>query len=160
MPGDEWQKLANLRLLLAYMFTRPGKKLLFMGTELAVLDGMESRREPSTGIWSMTRARGAFVRFVVELSALYKREPAFWRDDSEWEGFRWIDVADKENSVLSYARRSGESRSIVVLPTSRRVPRERYRIGVPEVGRYECCCRPTTRDWGGTGHASFACGRR
>ena len=118
------------------MFTRPGKKLLFMGTELAPSDewnhDTESplasrRRSEPRGVWAIRRAARAALR----------AQPAFWRDDSDVGGFRWIDVADKENSVLSYVRRSGDSRAIVVLNLTP-MPRERYRIGVPEGGRYEC----------------------
>jgi 1,4-alpha-glucan branching enzyme len=154
MPGDEWQRLANLRLLLGYMFTRPGKKLVFMGIELA--DPTEWNHDASLP-WHLADdpSRGAFVRFVTELSSLYKREPAFWRDDSTWEGFRWVDVADRENSVLSYERKSGDSRAIVVLNFTP-LPRERYRIGVPEGGRYECVLSTDDARWGGSGYASFA----
>ena len=154
MPGDEWQRLANLRLLLAYMFTRPGKKLVFMGIELAV--PREWNHDESLP-WHLADdpSRVAFVRFVAELSSLYKREPAFWRDDSTWEGFRWIDVADNENSVLSYERKSGDSRTIVVLNFTP-LPRERYRIGVPEGGRYECVLSTDDTRWGGSGYESFA----
>jgi 1,4-alpha-glucan branching enzyme len=154
MPGDEWQKLANLRLLLAYMFTRPGKKLVFMGTELAV--PTEWNHDASLP-WHLgdTPNRAAFVRFVAQLAALYKEKPAFWQDDSTWEGFRWIDVADKENSVLSYERKAGDSRAIVVLNLTP-LPRERYRIGVPEGGQYQCVLSTDDAQWGGTGLASFA----
>ena len=154
MPGDDWQKLANLRLLLAYMFTRPGKKLLFMGMELAV----PSEWNHDAGLpWHLANepSRAAFGRYVAQLAALYAREPAFWRDDSTWEGFRWIDVADKENSVLSYERSSGDSRAIIVLNFTP-LPRERYRIGLPEGGRYECLLSTDDAQWGGTGHGSFA----
>ena len=153
MPGDEWQKLANLRLLLAYMFTRPGKKLLFMGSELAV----PSEWNHDTSLpWHLAdeQSRAAFGRYVARLAALYKQEPAFWRNDSTWDGFRWIDVADKENSVLSYERQADDSRAIVVLNLTP-IPRERYRIGVPEGGRYECVLSTDDSMWGGTGRGSF-----
>src|SRR3954463_6922759 len=89
MPGDEWQKLANLRVLLAYMFTRPGKKLMFMGTELAT--PAEWNHDNSLP-WHLADepSRGAFGRYVSHLAELYKQDPAFWRDDPTWEGFAWI----------------------------------------------------------------------
>src|SRR6266496_4281721 len=106
MPGDEWQKLANLRVMLAYMFTRPGKKLLFMGTELAPWS--EWNHDTSLD-WHLRDLpnRAAFGQFLARLGTVYKQEPALWRDDASWEGFSWIDVADKENSVIAYVRRAG-----------------------------------------------------
>jgi 1,4-alpha-glucan branching enzyme len=153
MPGDEWQKLANLRLLLAYMFTRPGKKLVFMGTELA--PPAEWDHDASLP-WHLASEpnRASFARFVARLSALYKQHPAFWRDDPTWQGFSWIDVADKENSVLSYQRTSGDSSAIVVLNLTP-VPRQHYRIGVPVGGRYEYLLSTDDREWGGSGYGAM-----
>ncbi len=153
MPGDEWQKLANLRLLLAYMFTRPGKKLLFMGTELA--PWTEWNHDVSLD-WHLRDqpSRAAFGNFVKQLSALYKARPALWRDDSSWEGFSWIDVADKENSVIAYVRRAGESHVVVVLNLTP-VPRERYRVGVPSSGRYTRLLSSDDQAWGGSGYGHF-----
>ncbi|HMA22772.1 MAG TPA: alpha amylase C-terminal domain-containing protein, partial [Gemmatimonadaceae bacterium] len=154
MPGDEWQKLANLRLMLAYMFTRPGKKLLFMGTELA--PWTEWNHDASLD-WHLRDVpnRAAFGRFVARLARMYKQEPALWRDDASWEGFSWIDVADKENSVIGYVRRSGQSH-IVILLNLTPVPRERYRVGVPASGRYARLLSTDDEDWGGSGYAAFA----
>jgi 1,4-alpha-glucan branching enzyme len=154
MPGDEWQKLANLRVLLAYMFTRPGKKLMFMGTELAPPG--EWNHDVSLP-WHLASepSRAAFGRYVARLAALYKEEPAFWRDDPTWEGFTWVDVADKENSVLSYLRRAGDAHFVVVLNLTP-VPRERYRVGVPASGTYDCVLSTDGPEWGGTGFGAFA----
>jgi 1,4-alpha-glucan branching enzyme len=153
MPGDEWQKLANLRLMLAYMFTRPGKKLLFMGTELAPWS--EWNHDASLD-WHMRDVpnRSAFGNFVARLATLYKTEPAWWRDDASWEGFNWIDVADRDNSVISYLRRSGSSHAVVVLNLTP-VPREQYRVGVPQSGRYLRLLSTDDREWGGSGYAEF-----
>jgi 1,4-alpha-glucan branching enzyme len=153
MPGDEWQKLANLRLMLAYMFTRPGKKLVFMGTELA--PWTEWNHEASLD-WHLRDVpnRAAFGRFVARLASVYKQEPALWRDDTRWEGFNWIDVADKENSVIAYVRRAGESHVVVLLNLTP-VPRARYRVGVPENSRYTRLLSTDDEDWGGSGYAAF-----
>ena len=94
MPGDEWQKLANLRLLLAYMFTRPGKKLLFMGTELAPWTRVESRRESRLASARRSASRRVLCASSRGSARCTSDEPALWRDDSSWEGFGWIDVAD------------------------------------------------------------------
>jgi 1,4-alpha-glucan branching enzyme len=149
MPGDEWQKLANLRVLLAYMFTRPGKKLVFMGTELAPWS--EWNHDASLD-WHLLEdpKRLAFSRFVTRLAQVYKDEPALWRDDQTWNGFGWIDVEDRDNSVISYVRRTEGSHVVVVLNLTP-VPRERYRIGLPSDGWYEVLLDSDAVEWGGSG---------
>jgi 1,4-alpha-glucan branching enzyme len=134
MPGDGWQKFANLRLLLAYQYTRPGKKLLFMGTELA-----------PEGEWSHQRSldwhladepyRVGFQRFLAELGALYRATPAFWRSDGDPAGFAWVDCSDAANSVASYLRRDTGHDVLVVLNLTP-VPHADYRIGVPRAGEW------------------------
>jgi 1,4-alpha-glucan branching enzyme len=153
MPGDHWQKLANLRLLLTYMITRPGKKLLFMGTELATPNEWNHDRSLD---WHMLNEpdRGAFTNFIGKLGHLYKQESAFWRDDPSWEGFCWVDVADRENSVISYVRRDGDRHAVVVLNLTP-VPRENYRVGVPESGTYVKLLSSDDHEWGGSGYGWF-----
>jgi 1,4-alpha-glucan branching enzyme len=153
MPGDEWQKLANLRLLLSYMFTRPGKKLLFMGTEFGTWS--EWNHDASLD-WHLLDHpnRAALCHFLTRLSTLYKADPVFWRDDPTWDGFSWIDVADRENSVVSYARQSGSSHAIVMLNLTP-VPRERYRVGVPADTRYRKLLSSDDLEWGGSGYGAF-----
>jgi 1,4-alpha-glucan branching enzyme len=153
MPGDEWQKLANLRLLLTYMFTRPGKKLLFMGIELAPWS--EWNHEVSLD-WHLSEQpeRAAFGRFLKHLAHMYRRDPAFWRDDHSWEGFSWIDVADRDNSVISFVRTGGTSHAVVLLNLTP-IPREHYRIGVPGTGWYERLLSTDDIEWGGSGFAAF-----
>ncbi|MGI8498472.1 MAG: 1,4-alpha-glucan branching protein GlgB [Gemmatimonadaceae bacterium] len=134
MPGDRWQRFANLRLLLAYQYTRPGKKLLFMGTEI----GAEAEWNHDMSLdWHLLddpMHRG-FVAFLEELGALYRSSSAFWRLDHEPGGFRWIDLSDRDNSVLSYARSDGAEHAVVVLNLTP-VPRENYRVGTPGSGGY------------------------
>jgi 1,4-alpha-glucan branching enzyme len=153
MPGDEWQKLANLRLLLAYMFTRPGKKLLFMGTELAPWN--EWNHDTSLD-WHLREdpRRVAFQSFVARLAHVYREHAAFWRDDSSWEGFNWIDVADRDNSVVSYARYAGDDHTVVILNLTP-VPRERYRVGVPARGEYVKVMSSDDTQWGGSGYGAI-----
>jgi 1,4-alpha-glucan branching enzyme len=153
MPGDEWQKLANLRLMLAYMFTRPGKKLLFMGTELA--PWTEWNHDTSLD-WHLSAVpnRAAFGRFLARLTSVYKQQPALWHDDASWDGFSWIDVADRENSVIAYMRRYRESHVIVLLNLTP-VPREGYRVGVPQNVRYARLLSTDDEDWGGSGYGAF-----
>jgi 1,4-alpha-glucan branching enzyme len=134
MPGDPWQQLANLRLLYTYQFTRPGKKLLFMGSEIA-----------QPGEWSHERSldwhladepgRAGLLRFFEDLGALYREASPLWRVDPDPEGFAWIDCNDRENCVVCYERRDGLDHLVVVLNFTP-VPRENYRIGAPAAGRY------------------------
>ncbi len=134
MPGDAWQKMANLRLLLAYMYTRPGKKLLFMGTELAPY--VEWNHDTSLDWHLADDPRHAqFGVFLRTLGTLYRDTPALWRSDHQPEGFAWIDVADRENSVMSYVRRDGDRHVVVVLNMTP-VPREDYRVGAPALTTY------------------------
>ncbi|MBW1895570.1 MAG: 1,4-alpha-glucan branching protein GlgB [Deltaproteobacteria bacterium] len=136
MPGDEWQKFANLRTLLGYMYTHPGKKLLFMGTELAPWN--EWYHESGFN-WHLESdpVRQGFRRFMVDLGALYVQNPALWELDPFPEGFQWIDCNDAESSVISYVRYGKENHLICVFNLTP-VPRNAYRIGVPgHNGYYE-----------------------
>ena len=153
MPGDHWQKLANLRLLLAYMVTRPGKKLLFMGMEFAAPTEWNHDRSLD---WHLLYEpdRAAFAGFVGRLGHVYRDHSAFWRDDPSWEGFCWVDVADRANSVISYVRRDGDRHAVVVLNLTP-MPREHYRVGVPESGTYMKLLSSDDRQWGGSGSGEF-----
>ena len=134
MPGDLWQQFANLRTLLAYQYTRPGKILLFMGVELA--PWYEWNYEwPLDWSLSDNPERAALQRFMEDLGRLYHDTPCFWRGDADPYGCSWIDCHDSDNSVLSYFRRDGDEHAIVVLNLTP-VPRDNYRIGVPLPGRY------------------------
>jgi 1,4-alpha-glucan branching enzyme len=134
MPGDFWQKLANLRLLFAYQYTRPGKQLIFMGTEFA--QHHEWNVDASLD-WHIADhpQRRELQLFLTELSRYYMQTPALWRSDPDTFGFEWIDCSDKDNTVLSYMRRDGDKFVLIVLNFTP-VPRENYRIGVPRSGRY------------------------
>ncbi len=152
LPGDEWQALANLRLLLAYMFTRPGKKLVFMGTELAPWNEWDHDTSLDWHLRDDPR-RAAIERYVARLALVYRDHAELWRDDPSWEGFTWIDVADRDNSILSYVRRAGDDHSVVVLNFTP-VPRERYRIGVPAAAEYGKLLSSDDSEWGGSGYAA------
>ncbi len=134
MPGDLWQKFANLRLLLCYQYTRPGKVLFFMGTEVAQYS--EWNHDGSVD-WALGQEpeRQQLAQFMVELGRLYHERPELWRNDPDQDGFEWIDCSDRDNSVLSFVRRDGDRHLVVVLNMTP-VPRENYRIGAPAAGRY------------------------
>ncbi|MBX6330382.1 MAG: 1,4-alpha-glucan branching protein GlgB [Gemmatimonadaceae bacterium] len=148
MPGDRWQKFANLRLLLAYQYTRPGKKLLFMGTELAPWN--EWNHDVSLD-WHLAAEplHASFGFYVEQLGRLYREHPALWRRDYDPDGFRWIDVADAMNSVISYVRHDGDDHLVIVLNFTP-VPREDYRIGVPAAGMYVQLFSSDDRRFGGS----------
>jgi 1,4-alpha-glucan branching enzyme len=149
MPGDHWQKLANLRLLYTYMYTRPGKQLLFMGSELA--PEREWDHDHSLD-WHLADdpARRGLLTFFEDLGALYLATPCLWRGDPFPEGFAWIDCNDRENSVLAYERRADGGHVIVVLNLTP-VPRDGYRMGVPARTTYRRLFSSDDRRYGGSG---------
>ncbi len=136
MPGDNWQKFANLRLLFGYMYAHPGKKLLFMGSELAQRD--EFWEEGSVD-WSLENSpphRGV-QRLIKDLNHLHTTEPALFEVDFEWSGFEWIDANDATGSILSFIRRAKNPDDfVVVICNFTPVVRGDYRVGVPTSGYY------------------------
>jgi 1,4-alpha-glucan branching enzyme len=148
MPGDPWQKFANLRLLLAYQYVRPGKVLLFMGTELAP----HGEWNHATSLdWHLADdPRRAGLRHLLEdLGRLYREAPCLWRSDPDPEGFAWIDCTDRDNSVVAFVRRDGAEHLVVVLNATP-VPREDYRVGVPVAGTYVERLSTDRRRYGGS----------
>ena len=135
MPGDEWQRFANLRLIYTYLFAHPGKKLLFMGSEFAQVNEWDSTGLLEWSRLSDPRHQG-IQRLVRDLNVFYRAEPALHQRDFQAEGFEWIDCHDAQNSVLVFLRRNQEEAIIVALNFTP-VPRPGYRIGVPEAGVYQ-----------------------
>ena len=134
MPGDEWQRFANLRLLLAWQWTWPGKKLLFMGCELGQPHEWDFRRELPWALLESPRHRG-IARLVGDLNRLYRLRPALHRHDFDPAGFRWLDCHDPGSSVLAFLRTAGEDCVAVALNFTP-VPRPGYRIGLPRDGAW------------------------
>jgi 1,4-alpha-glucan branching enzyme len=134
LPGDPWRRLANLRALLTYQYTRPGKKLLFMGSELA--PWTEWNHDASLD-WHLAQdpERQGLARFLEDLGRLYRETPCLWRGDPDPDSFEWIDASDRAQSVVSYLRRSGDDELVVVLNLTP-VPRPGYRVGLPRAGRW------------------------
>ncbi len=151
MPGDDWQKFANMRSLIAYQYTRPGKKLLFMGMEVA--QWREWNHDWSID-WHLASEplNGGFLEFMRAMGTLYRQRPALWRRDGDFDGFSWIDVADRENSVVSYVRRDGDDHVVVILNLTP-VPRENYRIGAPAACTYRELLSTDESRFGGSGTA-------
>jgi len=153
MPGDVWQKFANLRTLLAYQFTRPGKKLLFMGTELAPWG--EWNHEESLD-WHLGGEpfRAGLGRYLEALGRLYREHRCLWQCDPDPGGFSWIDCNDRDNSVVSYVRRFEDEFIIVVLNLTP-VPRHGYRIGAPKAGSYRELLSSDQAIFSGSGFDTF-----
>ena len=134
MPGDEWQRFANLRLLDTFMFTYPGKKLLFMGCEFAQGTEWSVSRDLDWYVLDYDHHRG-MQTLVKDLNKLYTENPALYQFDFNHQGFEWIDCHDYQQSIISYRRKSANEDMIVILNFTP-VPRENYRIGVPHEGVY------------------------
>lgn len=134
MPGDEWQRFANLRLLYTFMFTYPGKKLLFMGCEFG--QGTEWNVNKSLDWYVLEYAHHQGIQTLVkDLNHLYRTHPALHHFDFDHHGFEWIDCHDVQQSIISYRRKSGHEDLCIILNFTP-VPREMYRIGVPKAGVY------------------------
>jgi 1,4-alpha-glucan branching enzyme len=149
MPGDDWQKFANLRAYYGFMYTHPGKQLLFMGGELAqrrewnhdaALDWHLLEEKPHSGVQGL----------IKDLNAIYSATPALYEVDFEPAGFEWIEGGDMENSVVSFLRRGNKDLAIVVCNFTP-VVRHGYRIGVPEGGTYEETLNTDDIRYGGSG---------
>lgn len=135
MPGDAWQKFANLRLLLTYQMTYPGKKLNFMGNELAQGREWSVNRELDWGLLQTNWHRGVQAA-LRDLNHLYRNQPALHDLDFESQGFAWIDCHDADQSVLSYMRKARDGSFLVISLNFTPIPRHGYRIGVPQAGVY------------------------
>jgi 1,4-alpha-glucan branching enzyme len=149
MPGDDWQKFANLRLLFGYMYGHPGKKLLFMGSELAQRSEFWHEAQVEWALESSPPHHG-IQRLVSYLNQLHAQEPALHQIDFEWSGFEWIEVNDAATSVLSFLRRAKDADDfIVAIANFTPVVRE-YRIGVPRAGYYREILNTDSNFYGGT----------
>ncbi len=135
MPGDPWQKFANLRLLITYQMTSPGKKLNFMGNEIGQGREWSDKGELDWGLLEYDLQRGV-QQMTRDLNRLYRDIPALHELDFKQQGFQWIDCHDADQSVLSYLRSARDGSSVVVALNFTPVPRENYRIGVPHAGHY------------------------
>jgi len=150
MPGDLWQRFANLRALLAYQYTRPGKPLLFMGAELGSL---REWHHDSSLDWHLADEplNAGLLRFLADLGRLYRERPEFWREDPDYSGFQWLDADDREHSAYAYLRRDG-GRSVVVLLNLTPVPRPGYQAGAPAEGRWSLLLSSDAPQYGGSGY--------
>jgi 1,4-alpha-glucan branching enzyme len=136
MPGDPWQKFANLRLFYAWMYAHPGKKLLFMGCEIGQWHEWNHNQSVDWHLLQHPMHEG-LRRLVQHLNYLYKSEPAFSEDDDSYAGFEWIDLYDADNSILTFVRKGSSASTLLFAVNATPVPRHHYRIGAPGGGWYE-----------------------
>lgn len=150
MPGDDWQKFANLRLLYTYMYGHPGKKLLFMGSELGQWSEWTEAYSLDWHLLQWDNHKG-IQNLVKDLNHLYRKERSFYEVDSRWEGFQWIDMTDADNSLLSFIRRSKDPEDyLVFILNFTPMYHEVYRFGVPEACKYEVIFNSDSYYYGGS----------
>jgi 1,4-alpha-glucan branching enzyme len=154
MPGDDWQRFANLRLLYAYQFGQPGKKLLFMGGELAQTTEWNHESALDWGLLEHAPHEGV-RRLVADVATLYRDEPALHELDTSPEGFEWIDASDRVASVMSFLRKAPGSRPVLFVANFTPVPRHRYRVGVPASGGWRELLNTDAEVYGGSGQGNY-----
>ena len=153
-PGDDWQKMATLRLLLAYMWTQPGKKLLFMGSESAQRTEWNHDEQLDWSLLELPPHSGIH-RLVTDLNRVYAVEPGLHELDCDPAGFEWAAASDAANSVLAYFRHSGAGDTVLVAVNLTPVPRHAYRVGVPAPGRWVEILNTDAEPYGGSGQGNF-----
>jgi alpha-1,4-glucan:alpha-1,4-glucan 6-glycosyltransferase len=154
MPGDPWQKFANLRLLLSYMYSQPGKKLLFQGAEIG--QWREWAHEASVDWHLLSDERHAGIqRLLTDLNRLYREEPALHDLDLHHAGFEWVAANDSEQSVISYLRKGKGGEVVLVALNFTPVPRHNYRLGAPREGFWDEALNSDAHDYGGSGQGNL-----
>src|SRR6056297_3270087 len=155
MPGDDWQRRANLRLLLGYMYAHPGKNLLFMGCEI----GQKKEWDHECGLeWQLLDLpeHEGLLRWAREINFLNFYNPELYEKDFEHEGFRWVDCSDSEQSILSFLRQGNDKGSwILVVCNFTPVARHNYRLGVPDGGLWRELLNSDGREYGGSGQGNL-----
>jgi 1,4-alpha-glucan branching enzyme len=154
MPGDWWQKFANLRLFYAWMYAHPGKKLLFMGGEFG--QSREWNHDRGLDWWLLDFPEHAGLRRLVQhVNWLYKSEPALWELDDTYEGYEWIDFHDADNCVVAFMRKARTGAPLVFVVNATPVIRENYRLGVPGEGFYQEILNTDAEAYGGSNVGNF-----
>ena len=155
MPGDEWQRYANLRALFGYMYGHPGKKLLFMGNELGQWSEWNHERSLEWHVLQYPFHSG-LQAWVKDLNRFYRQEPALFQKDFDRDGFEWVDYHDWENSIISFIRKAGPTGDmILVVGNFTPVPRQSYRVGVPRSGFWAEVLNSDSTIYGGSGQGNF-----
>jgi 1,4-alpha-glucan branching enzyme len=150
MPGDDWQRFAGVRALLAYQWSHPGKQLLFMGCEFGQTAEWSEGRSLDWHLLDHAPHQG-IQRLVTDLNRLYRTEPALWDLDDDPAGFEWIDAQDADHNVLSYVRRDRTGRMVAVVVNFAGVPHEGYLLGLPRAGWWREALNTDAEIYGGSG---------
>ena len=151
MTGDEWQRFANLRLLYGYMYTHPGAKLLFMGSEFGQTSEWNFQESLDWHLLQYDFHDGV-KKCITDLNALYKKYPALYEKQFQADGFEWINYGDSENSVLTYIRKgNNEKENLIVVCNFTPVVREKYRIGLPKKGKLTEIFNSDSKIYAGSG---------
>lgn len=151
MPGDEWQRFANLRLLYAYMFMHPGTKLLFQGCEFAQSEEWNFQTSLDWHLLEYDSHKG-IQELIKALNQFYKSQPALYDKQFVQDGFEWIDYSDAENSVISFIRKGNTPKdNLIIVCNLTPIPRENYQIGLPEAGELEEIFNSDKKEYHGTG---------
>ncbi|MBI5282789.1 MAG: 1,4-alpha-glucan branching protein GlgB [Candidatus Solibacter usitatus] len=151
MPGDDWQRFANVRAFLGYMWGHPGKKLLFMGTELGQYEEWNWQGQIRWDLLQYEKHH-RLQDYVRELNYLYQTEPSLYEVDYKWQGFEWIDFHDVDNSVISFLRRGKRADDYLIFVCNfTPLPRYNYNVGVPEAGCYQEILNSDWEQFGGSG---------
>jgi 1,4-alpha-glucan branching enzyme len=154
MPGDAWQKFANLRMFYAWMYSYPGKKLLFMGGEFGQWQEWNHDRSLDWHLLQFPMHAG-LRRLVQHLNHLYRKEPALWQLDDSYEGFEWIDFHDAESSIVAYLRKAHDGPTLMFVVNATPVPRHAYRIGAAGEGWYEEVLNTDAETYGGSNVGNY-----
>lgn len=156
MPGDDWQKFANLRTLLGYQWLFPGKKLMFMGGEFGQSNEWNENGQLDWWLLDAGPFHHGLQKFVEDLNHLYLRLPSLWQADYDYSGFYWIDCADNENSILSFVRQKQDGTSpVAVILNLTPVGRPNYRLGLPHAGKWKEILNSDAGIYGGSNKGNF-----
>jgi len=155
MPGDEWQKFANLRLLYGYMFTHPGAKLLFMGSEFGQSDEWNFEKSLDWHLLQYDYHSG-IKKVITDLNQLYKSQPALHQKQFSSDGFEWINYSDHQNAVLTYIRKGNNAKEdLIIVCNFTPVVRENYRIGIHQKRNLVPVFNSDNKNYGGSGAGSL-----
>ncbi len=150
MPGDVWQKFANVRAFLTYMYAHPGKKLLFMGSEIGQWNEWNHDRSVEWELLQYDNHR-RLQTFVADLNRFYRAHPELYEVDFQWQGFEWVDFRDVDNSIITFLRRPQSGKPFVLVACNfTPVPHEKYRVGIPDPGYYREAFNSDSQYYGGS----------